>query len=229
MEQATDGRTTRILLVEDEETIRDFVRLGLEYEGVEVDVSDSWRRALEQVRAFGPDLVVLDLLLPELDGLEVCRALRRTSSLPIIMLTARGEVDDRVLGLESGADDYLAKPFKFKELLARIRAVLRRSGADPGRTLKVGPLMLDTHTRQVTRDGRTVDLTPRELELLEQLMRHPRWVLSREQLLDRIWGMDYLGDANVVEVHVSALRAKLGDQERQLIRTVRGVGYLLSG
>src|SRR6185436_10993970 len=127
-----------------------------------------------------------------------CRRVRERSALPIVVLTARGEVDDRVLGLESGADDYLPKPFKFKELLARVRAVLRRGGADPGRTLTVGALSLDTHTRQATRDGRTVDLSPREFDLLEHMMRHPRWVLSREQLLDRIWGIDYLGDANVV-------------------------------
>src|SRR5581483_659473 len=215
---------TRILIVEDEETIRDFVRLGLEYEGFEVETAGDGQQALEQVRRFG-----LDLMLPGMDGLEVCREIRRRAALPIIMLTARGEVDDRVAGLEAGADDYLPKPFKFKELLARIRAVLRRAGLDQGRLLRVGPLTLDTQTRQVTRNGRTVDLTPREFDLLEHLMRHPRWVLTREQLLDRIWGMDYVGDANVVEVHISALRAKLGDADRQLIRTVRGVGYMLSG
>jgi DNA-binding response OmpR family regulator len=222
-------RKTRILVVEDEETIRDFVRMGLEYEGFDVAVAEDGPTGLQQVRAFGPDLVVLDLLLPGMDGLEVCRRIRERSPLPIVMLTARGEVDDRVRGLESGADDYLAKPFKFKELLARIRAVLRRSGADPGRTLTVGALRLDAQTRQASVDGRTVDLTPREFELLEHLMRHPRWVVTREQLLDRIWGIDYLGDANVVEVHISALRGKLGDQARKLIRTVRGVGYTLSG
>jgi DNA-binding response OmpR family regulator len=227
----SDGqpRKTRILVVEDEETIRDFVRMGLEYEGFEVAVAEDGPAGLEQVRAFGPDLVVLDLLLPGMDGLEVCRRIRARSPLPIVMLTARGEVDDRVAGLESGADDYLAKPFKFKELLARIRAVLRRSGADPGRTLVVGALQLDVQTRQASVDGRGVDLTPREFDVLEHLMRHPRWVVTREQLLDRIWGMDYTGDANVVEVHISSLRGKLCDQERKLIRTVRGVGYVLSG
>ncbi len=223
------GRKTRILVVDDEETIRDFVRMGFEYEGFEVETTADGPGALEQVRRFGPDLMVLDLMLPGMDGLEVCREIRRRSSLPIVMLTARGELENRVAGLEGGADDYLAKPFKFKELLARVRAVLRRSGADPGRVLTVGELSLDTHTRQVTRDGRTVDLSPREFDLLEHFMRHPRWVMTREQLLDKIWGIDYFGDANVVEVHVSALRAKLGDDQRRVIRTVRGVGYVLGG
>ncbi|MBI3964603.1 MAG: response regulator transcription factor, partial [Chloroflexi bacterium] len=151
------------------------------------------------------------------------------SDVPILMLTAKGELDDKVLGLESGADDYLPKPFKFKELLARVRALLRRAGADQGRTLTFADLVLDRATREVTRAGRSVDLTLREYELLELLLRRPRQIFTREQILNHLWGWEFNGDTNVVEVHVSALRAKLGDQDRRLIRTVRGVGYGLGG
>jgi DNA-binding response OmpR family regulator len=219
----------RILVVDDEDAILDFVELGLRYEGFEVELARDGPSALAAVASRRPDLILLDLNLPGLDGLDVCRRVRQASDVPIIMLTARGDVDERVEGLEAGADDYLPKPFKFKELLARVRAVLRRRTSAAERVLKFGPVELNRDTREVFLDGRPVHLTPRELDLLEVFMLHPRQVMTREVLLDRVWGTDYLGDGNLIEVHVSALREKLGDQQRRLIRTVRGVGYALSG
>jgi DNA-binding response OmpR family regulator len=224
-----DGGRPRVLVVDDEESILDFVEMGLRYEGFEVELARDGPGALAAVASRRPDLVVLDLNLPGLDGLDVCRRLRQSSDVPILMLTARGEVDERVEGLDAGADDYLPKPFKFKELLARVRAVLRRRTSLAERVLRFGELGLNRDTREVFLDGRPIRLTPREFELLEVFMLHPRQVMTREVLLDRVWGTDYLGDGNLIEVHVSALREKLGDQRRQLIRTVRGVGYALSG
>jgi DNA-binding response OmpR family regulator len=224
-----NGGGPRVLVVDDEESILDFVEMGLRYEGFEVELAHDGPSALAAVASRRPDLVVLDLNLPGLDGLDVCRRLRQSSDVPILMLTARGEVDERVEGLEAGADDYLPKPFKFKELLARVRAVLRRRTTLAERVLRFGELGLNRDTREVFLDGRPIRLTPREFELLEVFMLHPRQVMTREVLLDRVWGTDYLGDGNLIEVHVSALREKLGDQRRQLIRTVRGVGYALSG
>jgi len=219
----------RILVVDDEEAILDFVELGLRYEGFEVELARDGQGALAAVANRRPDLILLDLNLPGLDGLDVCRRVRQASDVPIIMLTARGDVDERVEGLEAGADDYLPKPFKFKELLARVRAVLRRRTSAAERILRFGNLELNRDTREVFLDGRPIHLTPRELDLLEVFMLHPRQVMTRDVLLDRVWGTDYLGDGNLIEVHISALREKLGDQERRLIRTVRGVGYALSG
>lgn len=229
MSPAAGETGLRVLVVDDEESILDFVQMGLEYEGFEVDVVTDGPAALASFAARRPNLVILDLNLPGLDGIEVCRRLRQSSDVPIIMLTARGEVDERVEGLEAGADDYLPKPFRFKELLARVRAVLRRQTSLVERTLRFGDVVLNRSTREVFKDGRPIPLTPREFELLEQFMLHPRQVMTREVLLDRIWGTDYLGDGNLIEVHVSSLRDKLGDQQRSLIRTVRGVGYALSG
>lgn len=220
---------SRVLVVDDEESILEFVCMGLEYEGFETATASSGKDALDRFRAVAPHLIILDWLLPDLDGIAVCRSVRTISDVPILMLTSKGEVDDRVLGLESGADDYLPKPFKFKELLARVRALLRRSGADHGRTLAFGDLALNQATREVRRAGKPVDLTRREFELLELLMRRPRQVFTRDQVLNQLWGWEYDGDTNVVEVHVSALRAKLGDHDRRLIRTIRGVGYALGG
>ena len=229
MSPATGENGLRVLVVDDEESILDFVQMGLEYEGFEVETVQDGPAALVSFDARRPDLVVLDLNLPGLDGLEVCKRLRQRSDVPIIMLTARGEVDERVEGLEVGADDYLPKPFRFKELLARVRAVMRRRTTLVEQTLRFGEVLLNRSTREVFQSGRPIPLTPREFELLEQFMLHPRQVLTREVLLDRIWGTDYLGDGNLIEVHVSALRDKLGDQQRTMIRTVRGIGYALSG
>ena len=219
----------RVLVVDDEDAILDFVELGLKYEGFEVELARDGQGALAAVNSRRPDLILLDLNLPGLDGLDVCRRVRQFSDVPIIMLTARGDVDERVEGLEAGADDYLPKPFKFKELLARVRAVLRRRTSAAERILKFGSLELNRDTREVFLDGRPIHLTPRELDLLEVFMLHPRQVMTRDVLLDRVWGTDYLGDGNLIEVHISALREKLGDGDRRLIRTVRGVGYALSG
>ena len=226
---SADSNGPRVLVVDDEDSILDFVEMGLRYEGFEVELAHDGLSALAAVTRRRPDLVVLDLNLPGLDGLEVCRRLRQSSDVPIVMLTARGEVDERVEGLEAGADDYVPKPFKFKELLARVRAVLRRRTTLAERILRFGGLVLNRDTREVFLDGRPIRLTPREFELLEVFMLHPRQVMTRELLLDRVWGTDHLGDGNLIEVHVSALREKLGDHQRQLIRTVRGVGYALSG
>jgi two-component system OmpR family response regulator len=221
--------TIRILVVDDEEVLVDLIGTGLRYEGFEVAVATDGAAALNLAATFQPHLVVLDWMLPGLDGLTVCRRLRARSDVAILMLTAKGELEERVAGLEGGADDYLVKPFKFQELLARIRAILRRHRLSLSRRMCVGDLQLDRETREVWRADRPIDLTPREFELLAALMAHPRQVFTREALLDRVWGYDYAADPNLVEVHISALRAKLGDTARQLIRTVRGVGYTLRG
>jgi DNA-binding response OmpR family regulator len=222
-------RQPRVLVIDDELTMREFLEMGLGYEGFDVRTAADGLDGLELAHAWGPDLVILDRMLPGLDGLEVCRRLRAGGEVGVLMLTARGDVDDRVEGLEAGADDYLPKPFTFKELLARVRAVLRRRGVALGRVLVYADLSLDRETREVTRADRTVELTPREFELLELFLGHPRQVFSRETILNRIWGYDFDGDGNVIEVHVSALRDKLGDRDRTLIRAVRGVGYTLRG
>jgi len=229
MSPATGENGLRVLVVDDEVSILDFVQMGLEYEGFAVEVVEDGPAALAAFAARRPDLIVLDLNLPGLDGMEVCKRVRQQSDVPIIMLTARGDVDERVEGLEAGADDYLPKPFRFKELLARVRAVLRRRTTLAEQTLRFGDLALNRGTREVFQAGRPIQLTPREFELLEQFMLHPRQVLTRDVLLDRVWGTDYVGDGNLIEVHISALRDKLGDQQRSLIRTVRGLGYALSG
>ena len=217
----------RILIVDDEEAILDFVELGLTYEGFAVDRATDGAEALRLVEQRRIDLIVLDLNLPSVDGVDVCRKIRRRDDTPIIMLTARTDVDERVAGLEAGADDYVPKPFKFKELLARIRAVLRRRTATDEPILRYGPLMLNRATRRVELDASPVSLTTLEFNLLETLMLHPRQVLRRTTLLDRVWGTDHLGDGNLIEAHISALREKLRDRDRRLIRTVRGVGYAL--
>lgn len=217
----------RVLVVDDEPLITEMLSVGLGYEGFEVYVATTGPEALEQAERVKPDAVVLDLMLPGLDGLEVCRRLHARYSSAIVMLTARGQIEDRVLGLDSGADDYLPKPFAFRELMARLRAVLRRRGISLQKTLRVGDITLDHDTRRVMSGDRPIDLTPREFDLLELFMAHPRQVFSREILLNRIWGYDYVGDTNVVDVHIHHLRDKLGDKERNLIRSVRGVGYTL--
>ena len=228
-EPVTEPDRLRILVVDDEETILDFLQLGFSYEGFEVELAKDGQEALSAVARRRPDLIVLDLNLPGIDGIEICRRLRRGGDVPIIMLTARDDVDQRVEGLEAGADDYLPKPFKFKELLARVRAVLRRRTNLAERILRFGDMALNRDTRELFQDGRPIALTPREFDLLEVFMLHPRQVMTRDTLLDRIWGVGYAGEGNLIEVHISSLREKLGDEQRQLIRTVRGVGYALSG
>ena len=220
-------RPARVLVVDDEELIVEMLTMGLNYEGFEVSVARTGFEALEQARAAKPDIVVLDVMLPGIDGVEVCRRLRSNSDVGILMLTARGEVEDRVVGLDSGADDYLVKPFTFRELLARVGAILRRKGVNLQQALRVGDLVLDRQTRRVTRGERAVELTPREFDMLELFLSHPRQVFSREVILNRVWGYDYYGDTNVIDVHIRHLREKLDDENRDLIRSVRGVGYSL--
>jgi two-component system, OmpR family, response regulator MprA len=220
--------TARILVIEDEERIRQFLQRGLAYEGYRVDTAVDGRSGLEIARDNPPDLVLLDIMLPGMDGLEVCRRLRAAGDVPILMLTAKESIEDRVAGLDAGADDYLVKPFAFDELLARVRALLRRAQPAQPQVYRFGDLELDTGTRQGRRGGRTFDLTAKEYELLELFLRNPRQVLTRDVIFDRVWGYDFGGESNIIEVYVRYLRQKteLGDLPR-LIHTVRGVGYVL--
>ncbi len=218
----------RILVVDDDPEIVNFVKRGLIYDGYDVDTAGNGTEALAKARDTEPDLVVLDIMMPGLDGIEVSKRLRQASDVPILMLTAKGTVADRVAGLDSGADDYLVKPFSFDELLARIRALLRRSQPRDGEVLRFTDLSLDTATRNVTRGGEVIDLTVQEFDLLEFFMRHPRQVLGRDRIYARVWGYDFGGESNVIEVYVSYLRSKLEAGGRpRLIHTVRGVGYAL--
>ncbi|MGI9953129.1 response regulator transcription factor [Moorellaceae bacterium AZ2] len=216
-----------ILVVDDDEKITSLLRRILVYEGYEVLVAGNGFTALS-LATRQPDLIILDLMLPDIDGVEVCRKIRQQSEVPILMLTARDETADRVLGLDSGADDYLVKPFALEELLARIRALLRRQRVAEREVLQYADLKLDTGTREAWRGNRVFQLTAKEYELLEFFLRHPRQVLTRETLMTKIWGYDYSGESNVLEVYVGYLRNKLEAQgEPRLIHTVRGVGYVL--
>lgn len=222
----------KILIVEDEERILQFLRRGLAYEGYRVLTAVNGTEGLQVARDNPPDLVILDWMLPEiepgLDGLEVCRRLRAASDLPIIMLTAKESVSDRVLGLDAGADDYLVKPFALNELLARIRALVRRAKTEAPEILTFVDLRLDTGTHQVFRSDRVVELTAKEYELLELFLRNPRQVLTRDLIYDRVWGYDFGGESNIIEVYVRYLRQKTESEgEPRLIYTVRGVGYVL--
>lgn len=225
----TDSSGRRILLIEDERKIADFIRRGLTLEGYQVQVAYDGESGLDAAVEQKPDLIILDIMLPAIDGIEVCKALRDAGfDMPILMLTARDAVRDRVAGLDAGADDYLVKPFAFDELLARIRALLRRRAAAEEEVLQFADLTLRPATREVTRGGRPIDLTAREFDILETFMRHPRQVLTREQLYERIWGYDFSGESNIIEVYIRYLRAKLeANGEPRLIHTVRGVGYVL--
>jgi len=220
--------TTRILVVEDEDRILQFLQRGLTYEGYRVDVAADGPTGLGLARENPPDVVILDWMLPGMDGLEVCRRLRAGGAVPILMLTAKDSVGDRVQGLDAGADDYLVKPFAFDELLARVRALLRRAAPSQPEILRFADLSLDTGTRRAFRGERAIDLTAKEYELLELFLRHPRQVLTREVIFDRVWGYDFGGESNIIEVYVRYLRQKteLGSESR-LLHTVRGVGYVL--
>ena len=217
----------RILVVDDEPHIVDFITLGLERVGFEVRGAEDGSNGLILAQEWRPDAIILDVMLPGLDGLQVCKRLRARSDVPILLLTARGEVDDRVQGLDSGADDYLCKPFSFSELAARLRALLRRRGIESGTLLQWADISVDTDTREVRRGDRTVALTVREYDLLVLFLRHPRQVLTRELILEAVWGYDFAGDDNVLEVYIRYLRTKLADYPPQLLQTVRGVGYVL--
>ncbi len=218
----------RVLIIEDEEKILDFLRRGLSYEGYRVETAADGAAGLNAARETPPDLVVLDWMLPGLDGLEVCKRRRAGSEVPILMLPAKDAVSDRVQGLDAGADDYLVKPFEFDELLARIRALLRRARPEGAETLSFADLRLDTGTHQGFRGERAFELTAKEYELLELFLRHPRQVLTREVIFDRVWGYDFGGESNIIEVYIRYLRQKTEEGgEPRLIHTVRGVGYVL--
>lgn len=220
--------SARILIIEDDEAILTFLRRGLAYDGYQVDTAIDGQTGLLLARDNPPDLVVLDWMLPGLDGLEVCRRLRQGGPVPILMLTAKDTVNDRVQGLDAGADDYMVKPFNLEELLARIRALLRRTRPERPKVYQFEDLTLDTGTRQAIRTERVIDLTAKEYELLELFMRHPRQVLTREMIYDDVWGYDFGGESNIIEVYVRYLRQKLeASGERRLIHTVRGMGYVL--
>jgi len=218
-----------ILLVEDEPAVSASIRRRLTFEGFTVEVATTGHQGLEQVRSLQPQLVILDVMLPGLNGFEVAERLRHESDVPILMLTARDSVQDRVTGLERGADDYLTKPFAIEELLARVRALLRRTQPrEDNSCMVVGHLSLDPLSREVTSGGQIVSLTPREFALLEHLMRHTRQVLRRDQIFEAVWGHDHLGESNVIDVYIRQLREKLESSgQPRLIHTVRGVGYVL--
>ncbi len=218
----------RILVVDDDPEIVSFVRRGLAYEGYSVDTAGDGTEALAKAHDREPDLVILDIMMPGIDGIEVSKRLRQAGDVPILMLTAKGTVADRVAGLDSGADDYLVKPFAFDELLARVRALLRRRQPKEGEVLRFSDLSLDTATREVRRGNTIIRLTAQEFDFLELFMRHPRQVLRRDMIYERVWGYDFGGESNVIEVYVRYLRSKLETGGRpRLIHTVRGVGYVL--
>lgn len=221
--------TSHILVVEDEAKLAQFIELELKYEGYQVSVAPDGFAGLAAVRETHPDLVILDWMLPGISGLEICRRLRTTGDkVPVILLTAKDEVGDRVAGLDAGADDYVVKPFSVEELLARVRAQLRRHQEDDPDSLQFADLSLNRSTREVHRTQRLIELTAKEFDLLEYLLAHPRQVLTRDQILERVWGYDFMGDSNIIEVYVRYLRLKLeANGEKRLVQTVRGVGYVL--
>jgi two-component system response regulator MprA len=227
---ASAAPRARVLVVDDDPKILSLLRRGLSFEGYQVTTAEDGPGALVSARDEPPDLVVLDVMMPGLDGIEVCRRIRSGADIPILMLTARDTVPDRVAGLDAGADDYLVKPFAFDELLARVRALLRRARPEEreGQTVRFADVELNPASREATRGGRAVQLTAREFDLLELFLRNPRIVLTRDTIFERVWGSDFLGETNVIDVHVKALRDKLeANGEPRLIQTVRGVGYAL--
>ena len=218
----------RILIIEDDKAIVRVLERALIYDGYDVDSASTGERGLELVREKTPSLIILDLMLPGMDGMEVTTHIRKESNTPILMLTARDTLNDRVQGLDSGADDYMVKPFELEELLARIRSLLRRSQTERTVVLKFLDLKLDTTTRQAERGDRMIPLTTKEYELLELFLRSPRQILSREMIFDRVWGYDFGGESNVLDVYIRYLRQKLeGDSDSRLIHTIRGTGYVL--
>jgi two-component system OmpR family response regulator len=223
---AAEPAKRKILVVEDDAQIAKVLRLELEHEGFEVEVCGDGATAIERALK-GPDLIILDLLLPRIDGLEVCRRVRRHSSVPIIMLTAKDAVPDRITGLDTGANDYLSKPFSIEELLARIRVQLRER--EPGeRVLDIKDLKLNRDTHEVWRAGRPISLTAKEFSLLEFLMMYPNKVHTRDEIFNSVWGSDFLGESNLIDVYIRYLRNKVDDSaDEKLIQTVRGVGYAL--
>ena len=217
-----------ILIADDEKNILQLARLYLSNEGFSVEEAHDGKQALEKARALSPDLVVLDLMMPEMDGLTVCKEIRKTSSVPVIILTARNDDVDKIVGLEVGADDYMTKPFNPRELVARVKAVLRRTQGrmDPETILEVGDLRLDPARREVSVDGKEINLRAKEFDLLSAFMKHQGVVLDRERLLSLVWGQDFYGDTRTIDVHVAWLRDKLQGAKAR-VQTVWGVGYKL--
>lgn len=217
----------KVLIIEDEKQIARVIELELRHEGYDLHIEYDGLSGLQSVTVYAPDIILLDLMLPGLDGMEICRKVREFSAVPILMLTARDETVDKVAGLDTGANDYVTKPFAMEELLARIRALLRTRSIDPAeKLLKAGPLIMDLTRHAVIYDGLPVQLTKREFDLLEYFLRNQGLLLTRQQILDAVWGMDYEGDANVVDVYIRYLRGKIDDEHQsKLIHTVRGFGY----
>jgi two-component system, OmpR family, response regulator len=226
-----DGSPVRVLVVDDEPSLAELLGSVLRYEGWDIRTAADGASAVTVAREFEPDAVVLDIMLPDFDGLEVLRRLRASQpSVCVLFLTARDSVEDRISGITAGGDDYVTKPFSLEEVLARLRGLLRRAGvsrARGGTELTVGDLTMDEDAREVRRDGAVIDLTATEFELLRFLMRNPRRVLSKAQILDRVWNYDFGGQAHVVELYISYLRKKIDSGREPMIRTVRGVGYVL--
>jgi two-component system OmpR family response regulator len=226
-----DGSPVRVLVVDDEVNIAELISMALRYEGWQVETAHTGSRAVALAKQHRPDAVVLDMMLPDFDGLEVLRRMRASDpSVPVVFLTARDAVEDRVVGLTAGGDDYVTKPFSLEEVVARLRALMRRAGAQQAATspvLTVGELSLDEDSREVFRAGDEITLTATEFELLRLLMRNPRRVLSKAQILDRVWNYDFGGQANVVELYISYLRKKIDAGREPMIHTMRGAGYVL--
>ncbi len=223
------GKQPSVLIVDDEPQIVDFLQMGFAYEGFQVFTATNGSDAVRVATVHQPNIIILDIMLPGCNGLEVTRQIRRIQDVAIIMLTAKDGIDDRVAGLDTGADDYVTKPFAFRELMARTRSVLRRHGSNIADTLSFHDITLDRGTHIVTRHDQVVELTPREFNLLELFLMHPRQVLSRDVILSRVWGYDYIGDDNIIEVYIRHLREKLHDNPPRLIQTIRGIGYTLRG
>jgi two-component system, OmpR family, response regulator len=226
-----DGTPVRVLVVDDEPTLAELVSMALRYEGWEVRSAGDGMAAVRTAREFRPDAVVLDIGLPDIDGLEVLRRMRaEAAELPVLFLTARDAVEDRIAGLTAGGDDYVTKPFSLEEVVLRLRALMRRTGvttADAGNELVVGDLVLDEDSHEVRRGGAPVALTATEFELLRFMMRNPKRVLSKAQILDRVWSYDFGGQANIVELYISYLRKKIDAGRAPMIHTMRGAGYVL--
>jgi len=226
-----DGSPLRVLVVDDEANIAELISMALRYEGFQVETAGTGSSAVSTARELGPDAIVLDMMLPDFDGLEVMRRIRAESPrVPVVFLTARDALEDRIAGLTAGGDDYVTKPFSLEEVVARLRALLRRAGAqrmDAHSVLTVGDLELDEDSREVFRGGQEINLTATEFELLRYLMRNARRVVSKAQILDRVWNYDFGGQANVVELYISYLRKKIDAGREPMIHTMRGAGYVL--
>jgi two-component system, OmpR family, response regulator TrcR len=226
-----DGSPIRVLLVDDEPALTNLVKMALHYEGWDVEIAHNGRDAIAKFDKVAPDVLVLDIMLPDVDGLHILRRVRESDAYtPTLFLTARDSVMDRVTGLTAGADDYMTKPFSLEELVARLRGLLRRSSQQSppaGESLKVGDLKVDTASREVTRGGQAISLSSTEFELLRFLMRNPRRALTRTEILDRVWNYDFAGRTSIVDLYISYLRKKIDSGREPMIHTVRGVGYML--